>query len=58
MRGDNMAKNELYAVWFNKEYLKRYKILKIKTPFKDKVKSLMDAFLEQQEAFYKQGHRD
>lgn len=37
-------------VWFNAEDKKRYKHLKIKTPFHKKVKELFNAWMEQKEA--------
>lgn len=44
------------AVWFNPSVIARYRALKLKTPFREKVKTLVNNYLEGMEHYKMSNH--
>lgn len=46
--GTNKEKDQ-YPVWFNTDHIARYEKLSVSTPFREKVKQLLNEYIEQKE---------
>lgn len=51
-----MARKYNRPIYFSNRIVRRYKALKIKTPFKDKIKALTQEFIEKKEQDAKNAH--